>query len=521
MLRWGAAGATGAVGAYALNVLRPLTAAGDTEATDDSPIDAVAHGVPDNGTEDARAAIQKLVDEFGGKRTIRFSQGRYRIGTSGQTGSNRIVLPAGTHIDCDRGAVFEVNAVDAQRGTAAFYVGGTDGSKRALTQSIAEGSQTIVLPSEFRQAFSTGDLIGVESTGQAVEMVGYINPGLGIGYCREIRQVSHVEGDVVHLDTPLEYTYLTADDAKFFRVTPAADVVLAGMRFEPGPAVTPGVDHTYAIRIDKCLDVELRDIEVHNMTGGVVLLDAYRTTVNGLFADGLPSVENSYGYGLAAAGSTTHLEVNGLRGRDTRHVFTTLADERPGKRFWGGPMHVRVNGATGYGGENGYSVFDTHEFGRHIHFNDCIALGGGRKVCGYQVRAQHVVLNNCRADDNGLHAVSLKSTSSDVDINGGQFGYAGFAGINVRGKNHRIVGARVHHNGQSGTASGGIDYAGAVDLYLKDCQLVDNFDRGLKDSGVDPSLRTYIEGCVALPSATQTTPIFRANDTTTIKDCQF
>lgn len=484
-------------------------------------VNAVEHGVPNTGDEDARSAIQDVVKKYGAQRPILFPKGRYRIGHTGQSGTNRIVLPAGTHIECDPGAVFEVNAVDEQRGTAVFYASGTEGSKRALNTPQAEGTQSITLPAEFRDAFKAGDLVGLESTRVAVEMVGYKDPGLGIGYCREIRQVTGVEGDLAHLDTPLEYTYLPEDNARFYRITPVNDIVLSGMRFEAGPDVTPGVSHTYAIKVDKSLGVQLRDIEIHDMTGGVILLDAYRATVDGLLADGLPSVENSYGYGLAAAGSTTHLVANGLRGGGTRHIFTTLADERPGKEFWGGPMHVEVNDATGYGGPDSYSVFDTHEFGRHIHFNNCTALGGGSKVCGYQVRAQHVTLNNCRADGSGLHAVSLKSTSANVDIEGGEFANAGFAGVNVRGKNHRITGVHVHDNGQSGTASGGIDYAGSSDVHMKDCRLTDNFDRGFKDSGIDPSVRAYIEECVALPSTTQAIPIFRANDTTTLKDCQF
>lgn len=514
-------GVTGAVGAYAMNALGIPGASAESSAEAGSTVNVVEQGVSNTGAEDVRAAIQAVVKEFGGQHPIRFPRGRYRIGESGQSGSNRIVLPSGTRIECDPGAVFEVNAVDAQRGTAVFYASGTEGSKRVLTVPQPEGSQFITLPPEFRDAFKTGDLIGLESTRQAVEIVGYRDPGLGIGFCREIRQVSTVEGDVVHVDTPLEYTYLPEDNARFFRVTPVTDIALTGLRFESGPGVTPGVSHTYAIKLEKSLGVQLRDIELHNMTGGVILLDAYHAGVDGLLADGLPSVENSYGYGLAAAGSTTHLVANHLSGQGTRHIFTTLADERPGKEYWGGPMHVEVNDSTGTGGSDSYSVFDTHEFGRHIHFNNCTALGGGPKVCGYQMRAQHVVLNNCRAEGNGLHAVSLKSTSANVVIEGGEFAKAGYAGVNVRGRDHRIDGARVANSGQSGTASGGIDYAGSVDVHIKGCQLVDNFDRGLKDSGIDPSVRAFIEDCVALPSATQTMSIFRANDTTTLKDCEF
>lgn len=475
------------------------------------PLNVVTEGGIDNtGATDVRAAIQALVTANAGVRPLLFPAGRYRIGATGQSGSNRISVPSNTYITCDEGAVFEINAADAQAGTAVFYAAGTDGVKADLTTNIVAGAQSITLPAGQASNYSRGDLVGVESLGLAGAYA------LGPFYRREIRMVMGVTGDVLRLDAPLEYAYATTDTAQFWKLTPVKNIVLDGMRFESGPGVTPGTTGAYPIKLIKVLNAHLRNVSVHNMIGGIALYDCYDGLLDDINIDGLPRFSDAFGYGVFAAGSTTNLTINNLRGRETRHVFTTIADMRgtdPNYTFWGGPMHVQINGGIGYGAVDGLSIWDTHDFGRHIHFNQTIAVGGGALVSGFQMRAQEVQLNNCRAIRCGLRGVVATDTSKNVHIIGGEYAYNGGTGITFNGEGGRAFGPRVHHNGSAGI---GLNATTAIDNAIIDALIFENAAYGILDAGASGSTRSLISNCHIPKSTAQTTAIANPSATSVI-----
>ena len=468
-------------------------------AAPEGAVNALENGVSGDGVTDDHEAIQNLIQAYGGKRPIAFPAGRYRLGTPSKSKTNRITMPSGTHLVFADEAVIEINAVDGQPGTAVFFAGGADGTKAPLSVEAVAGGQSVELPIGTGADFSVGDIIGLESNGIA----GEYEPA-GPWYVREFHEIMSTNSGTLHLDSPLEYSYLPTESAVFWKVNTINDIVIEGATFECGPGIQAGVDHTYPIRLSKVKNFTLDRLKIRKMTGGISIHDCYNGSIGDCSVDGLPSYETSFGYGVHIAGSSARIEIDNLRGSDNRHLFTTLADQRGGT-FWGGPMHVRVNNGVGRGAEHGYAVWDTHEFGRHIEFNNCLALGGGIRVTGFQIRAQDVSLNNCSAVNNGFRGVHLHDRSKRVSIHGGEFGHAGAQGIAIAGIDHQVVGSYIH-----GCRGAGVALINSEEPLIQGCSISNNA-YGLQDGGSETaadaplraSVNARIKDCVIPYSATQ------------------
>jgi len=458
------------LGAAAASALA-VTISAPARALPNGMIDVLSYGVAGDGKKDDHDAIQNIVSTYGGHQPIHFPAGRYRIGTTGAKGTNRIAMPSGTHLSFADGAVVEVNAEDNQLGRAIFFAGGTDGPKTPLPANADVGAQAVALPQGLSAEFAVGDIIGIESTGSAGDYA-----DAGPWYVREFHSVAAIIANTIYLDSPLEYPYAVTDSAVIWKVNTVDNITIDGAVFECGPGVTAGTDGTYPIRLSKVKDILLRNILIRDMIGGIAIHDCYRGQIRDCTIDGTPRYGDAYGYGVHIGGSSAWITVDNLHGSNNRHLFTTLSDDRGGV-FWGGPMHLRINSGIGYGAADGYSIWDTHEFGRHIEFNNCVALDGGKFVSGFQMRAQDIVMNNCQAQRNGLRAVVLTARSKRVHIRGGDFGYAGTQGIAAAGESNRISEAYVHD-----CAGAGIALINSKDLLIQNCTSVNNL-YGLQDAG--------------------------------------
>jgi hypothetical protein len=467
------------------------------------PFDVVGQGKVDNtGAVNVRAAIQSIIDANYTQRPIRFPAGQYLFGDAGATsGGNSINLPDGTHLIADPGAVFLVNARDFQSGrTAMFSARGTAGTAVAFTVDQPHNSAMLTLPAGSGATFKVGDVIGVSSDADRAY---------------ELHKVQAVSGDVLDLDSALDFDYLVADAAKFWKVTPVR-VTFQGGTFRPGPGIDYsgpiGSTHTYAIRIDRGSGCILRGVTLENMTGGVLLDDCIDTLVDDLRVDRLPiQVEPSppSGYGLNAMGGTANLIVNGLWGRETRHVFTTRNNTHPTS----GPRDIQINNAVGYGSVlGGYAIFDTHNDGRRIQFNNCMAVGLGFETpnlvsltAGFQIRAQDVYLNNCVATHCTDSGVTATDTAARVVIAGGQFSMND-AGVILNGSTDcHLLNANVFNNYDHGVKIGR-----AVRPVISNVRLYNNGQSGaavrtgVSDDPAALSVNAIITDCYIPWSSTQT-----------------
>jgi len=471
-------------------------------------VDVTTEGVANDGMTNVTAAIQSVVDEFGGVSPIRFPAGRYVLG-DGSVGTNRITMPSGTALLCDPGAVFVVNQIDSQSGTSVFATKGSDGTKTNLDADADSGDQTVVLPVGYGAGFSVGDIIGFECLLEVGDYAG------GPHYARETHAVVDVSTDTVQLDIPLEYDYATSDTAQFWKMTMVDDIVIDGAVFETGPQLTAGTDGTYPIRLVNARNFKLNNIQIRNMTGGIALYDCYEGYVTDPVIEGLPSYADSYGYGIFAAGSTTFVSIDNPHISDNRHAFTTISDARVGDEYWGGPMHIQINNGIGYGSPDGYSIWDTHEFGRHIQFNNCQAIGGGSTTSGFQQRAQDITMSNCRGIGNGIRGAQLVTNSKRVTIEGGEYAFAAHQGISCSGDQHQILGARVHDNAGAGISS---NVSTCIDLLVVGAIVEDNL-YGFQDAGAAGSVDTRLIGCIVpKPASSGVISFLALSDTTVITD---
>ena len=472
------------------------------------------YGVTGDGTTNDRAAIQSVVTTYGGVKEIFFPPGRYRIGTTGVSETNRITMPSGTHLKFAEGAVIEVNGADSQSGASTFFAAGSEGTKANLTVNAALSSRTVVLPTGAGASFTRGDVIAFESSAKVWADYG---DGALNWYQHEQHIVMAVAGDTVTLDFPLDRAFLTADTAKFCKVNTVDDIVIDGAVFEPGPGVTPGTTGTYAIRLERVKNFRITNARMTNHIGGMLFLNCYEGEISDCVIDGLPSFSNSYGYGITTAGSCTRITINNLFARNTRHCFTTLGDQRNATDFYGGPLFVKINNSIGYGSQDGFHVWDTHEFGRYIEFNNCLAAGGGVDCSGFSIRSEDTFITNCRTYRMGRQAVSINSFCKRVKITGCDFALSGRAtsltsGVGIGGADCEISNTSV-----SGSNAPGIVIQGtpqATNTIVRSCILTDN-TWGITDAGVGTGAR--IKDCVIPRSATQLASILQPSATTIIE----
>lgn len=463
-------------------------------------VNVLDHGVIGNGSTNDRAAIQSVVTTYGGVKPIYFPPGRYILGATGGSGTNRITLVAGTHLSFAEGAVLEVRQIDNQSGASFFYASGTDGTKVNLGANAAKGSQLVVLPAGQGANFAVGNIIGLEAQTSIVDYGGAYPI-----YAKEFHRIVSISGDTVGLDADLEFSYLTADSAQFWKVNTVDNIVIEGAVFECGTGVTAGTDGTYAIRLEKARNFRIDRVQLRRMTGGMVIGDCYGGRIDDCIIDGLPKYGDAFGYGINLTGSTARVTIDNLHGSDTRHVITTLMEQRTGSN-WGGPMHIHINNGIGYGSAGSLAIWDTHESGRHIHFNNCQAYGG--PVSGFQIRAEDITLNNCSTAYTGSRGVLVFTTAKRCRIIGGDFAFADNQGINVAGSGHQIVGARVHDT----AAGAGIAITTATDCLIQACHLENNI-YGLQDGIGGTSLDNVVKDCVIPYSATQSISVADANST--------
>ena len=98
-------------------------------------------------------------------------------------------------------------------------------------------------------------------------------------------------------------------------------------------------------------------------------------------------------------------------------------------------------------------------------------------MCGFQMRAQDVALNNCSGQNNGARAVALTERSKRVRIFGGDFGSSAGEGIAASGKAHQISGAYIHD-----CVGPGIAILNSDSILIERCSIVNNHV-GLQDGG--------------------------------------
>ena len=445
-------------------------------------------------TLDNRDALQAIVTSVvaSGIRKIVLPEVEIPLGA-------QITIPSNAHglIIEGRGSGTVIKQITGAVNKALIYGAGTDGSKTALAANATAGDTTLTIPTAVASTLSIGSLLGLEC-----ETIVY---GQGItgqeAYASEIRKVTAVSGTSVTVDGPLLHTYLTSANAVAWKMTPLVGVELRN--FTMTSADAPNIK-ARNIMFEKMQGLRIRNVTIKDSGGGIYLNDTLDSSVSDVTIDGLPNVSNFLGYGVGVMGRSAHVYVENLHGRNMRHLFTTLADERTVGAVttqWGGPRHVTIRGGVAEQVRSGtqYSLWDTHPYGYDIVFDQCRAYGGsGAASNGFQIRSKHSKLINPVALYSGNNGIRVDSTvAEDTEIVGGEVAYAASGGIAL-GKRTTVRGVYIHHN-----AAGIIVVDNAIGSRIADNKIEEN-TYGIHDQSAGGHTGIVVQGNHIPKSVTQT-----------------
>jgi len=383
---------------------------------------------------------------------------------------------------------------------AIIYALGTEDAKSPLTVDIPAGSTTLTIPSGVASTLTLGSRIGIE----CVDIVFGLGTAGQEAYASEVHKVIAVSGTTVTIAEPLEFDYTVANSAVAWKINPISGITLRNFTMTSTDA--PNIK-ARNIMLEKVQNVLIENVNIRNSGGGIYLQDVFTATVNGSDIDGLPNDTNHLGYGLCVGGRSTNIYADNLTGRNVRHLFTTLADERVSGTTtqWGGPRHVTIYGGTGTQARTGtrYSIWDTHPYGTDIVFDACRAYGGsGGSGNGFQVRAKRVKLINPVSKYAGAQGIRIDpTTAKETEVINGEISYATTSGIGT-GAGTSIRGTWIHDNTTAGVSLGDTSSRTIISNAR-----IENNQYGIHDSSTGAHTGVVVQNNIIPKSVTQTIAI--------------
>lgn len=438
--------------------------------------------VGDGTTNDANALTNALAN---GGRVMGLAGKTYRIATA-------VPMVSNTLFDLNGATLLQDAAVNVLTAT------GSIGSKTNLPSNHAAGADTVAVATSDGTNWSAGDLIILESqdivtTGAALNI-----------YAKEIHKVVSISGDTLTIEGALDFAYNTAQTAQYCKLTPKKNITLKNIRITNN---NPTTNSGYSFRVDYGENIVIDRMDLIDCGGGVLLQDVYDFRVSNLLVDRLRNYSTAHGYGIHVVAGTCFGTISNYVSHSTRHAFTTLYEQRD-SAYWGLPRHIKVSGVAD-ADNNSFTVWDTHDSGYDIVFENCIAQGGGSNANGFQIRCPKTKLINCVSLYAGGRAISCTNGSDGCEILGGEYAYAGSNGISTRG-NWIINGAHVHHS-----AGAGITIAGDYNE-IRNCRINDNTNYGIQYSTGATNLLLIQNNYIPFSTGVQTAAVLNAPATSVI-----
>ena len=444
---------------------------------------------------DNRDAIQSVITAAvqSGIRHVILPPGEICLG-------RQLTIPADGHnlIIEGHGDDTVVRQVAGALNKALFYGAGSEGAKTALTSDVGAGAGSIDVPTALASTLAPGSILGIEC-----QILAY---GSGVGgqesYASELRKVLAVSGTKVILDSALLHTYTVAAGAVAWRMDPLSGVQIRNLTIS---STDPLNFRGRAILFEKARNLRLSGLRVRDAGGGIFVMDTVDAYLADIAIENLPNIGNFLGYGVVVGGRSAHAYIEGLRGRNFRHLFTTLADERRGSLSttqWGGPRHITVRGGAGEQQRSGeqYSIWDTHPYGYDIVFDQCRAFGGaGSSSNGFQIRSKNTRLVNPVAMYSGNQGIRIDAgTAGEIEIVGGEIAFAAAGGVGLA-RNTSLRGAWIHDNSLAGVSFTDT----ATGSRISDNR-IENNSCGIHDQSLGAAAGVIIQGNSIPKSAKQT-----------------
>lgn len=451
---------------------------------------AAGNGVTDDSDalEDALAAGGVIIGKPGAT---------YRV-------TRELAVPSNTLFNLNGATILQDAPTDI------FAATGTQSSKVVFTSNQSAGSVTVALPTGEGANWSAGDLIMLESDTVTIDVSGTDT------FAKELHKVKSVSSDTLTLDGALIWSHTTANTAKYSKITPKSNITFCNGH------ITNGADATntgYPFQFYQCENVNLFNMQLVNVGGGIQLYDTYHANIDNLLIERVMdftiATGVAFGYGVLVASATAFVNISNYTAHDLRHAFTTIAEQRGGA-LYGDPRHIRLAHCFGDAAESTDStaIWDTHQAGYDVEFNDCLAAGGNSATAAFQLRSP-VRMINCKALRVGGRAVNAQDGSEGSEIIGGEFAYCGGAGSVTTRSNYRIIGAHVHHCSNGGISTTG-DY-----VEIKNCRVHDNTGAGINYSSGATNRIIIENNYVPFSSGVQTVGVQSAPATAIIRHNDF
>lgn len=354
---------------------------------------------------------------------------------------------------------------------ALIYGTGSIGTKVPLTSDLTAGSTSIQIPISVASTLVVGSIIGLECT----DIVYGIGSASQEGYAGEQRKVLSVVDTTVNIEGPLLHNYPVSSSAVAWKIEPLRGLTVKNLTFT---SLDPLVYRGRALGITLGQGFRAEGIRMINSGGGIQIMDTFDSYCRDIEVDGLPNYDGAFkwcGYGIVTGGASSNSYIENLRGRNFRHLFTTLADERTvGETTtqWAGPRHVTIRGGAGEQARTGtnYSIWDTHPYGYDIVFDQCRAFGGSSSSSnGFQIRSKNTRLINPFAKWSGNQGIRFDPVATEGEIIGGEVSFSGSGGVSLS-KNTQLKGTWIHDNTNAGVTIG--DSSGGS--IVSDCKLEEN-----------------------------------------------
>ena len=320
----------------------------------------------------------------------------------------RVDVPPGIYlssgildVSSDTRLIFDKDALLRPSGSPSSMIrvaGSAPSTFYALAGNIARGATTFALSADY--GWGVGDWVEVRSDA--------LVPGINSQADKacQLARIIYKSGNNYAVDRPFAYDFLTSDSATIGRPTMRERVVIDG-------AALNGEDFTSLIGFGLFLDY-VADFEIiaprifgskTRLSGdGTLGTNAIRmrNCVDGRIDT--PTMGHIAWYGVGLSGACDNIEIDGGRGWDMRHVVSIIWGAG-----YGEPRNIRVIGM--HGSDCTQAIFDTHDTGQAIVFEDCTG-NGSRTDSGFQVRNRGTRLIRPRASGNFFDGIVARDDGS-------------------------------------------------------------------------------------------------------------
>jgi hypothetical protein len=360
----------------------------------DRPISVKDFGAVGDGATPSRAAIQAALNAA---KSVFIPSGNYLLDTT------VLSVPSDRKIYGEPGTV-----LIAPEGLQIIFniVGGDPSNFTALTANALRGARQIEVTSV--DNIVEGSWVFIRS--QAL-LPGPNTQGSKVGEWNFVTSISSL---TLNLRYSLLYDYNAADTAEAGPADVKSNVHISDIKF----VVADGADQSIAaVRANNANNIVLDRLHAvgkfaatthfgisHFRFGG---LGCVNVRVNNCISD------DAGHYGVSVSGACRDIHIDQLTAYGGRHATSIVWGS---SSSYGEPVNIKHTRCVSYSAR--LSAFDTHESGRDIDFEACVAMDAGavEPGSGFQVRNNNTTIRGCLTENSTLRGIDISSGLEGITV---------------------------------------------------------------------------------------------------------